>query len=148
MSVRRYRKDPRAAAERQADESVLRRFERGDLLGVDPIVERDAVDRVQRRYQARRETVASLGTELGVLRRAHGLTQDQIAVALGTKKSNISRLESGQYGGLTIEYFLAVLDAFRVLGQASPSARTRRGGIVSAKKAPPSPTRARVGTTR
>ena len=134
VSVRRYRKDPRAAAERRADESVLRRFERGELLGVDPIVEREAVDHVQRRYQARRETVASLGTELGVLRRAHGLTQDQIAVALGTKKSNISRLESGQYGGLTIEYFLA--------------ARTRRSGIVSAKKAPPSLTRARVGTAR
>lgn len=135
MPVRRYRKDPRAAAERHADEGVLRLFEQGELLGVDAIVERGAVEHVQRRYQARRETVASLGKELGVLRRAHGLTQDQLAVALGTKKSNISRLESGQYGGLTIEYFMAVLDAFRALGQAS--SRPRRGGIVPLKKAPP-----------
>jgi transcriptional regulator with XRE-family HTH domain len=81
--------------------------------------------------------VASLGKELGVLRRAHGLTQDQVAVALGTKKSNISRLESGQYGGLTIEYFMAVLDAFRALGEASSRAGTRRGGIVPVRRAPP-----------
>ena len=148
MSVRRYRKDPRAAAERRADESVLRRFERGEFLGVDPIVEREAVDHVQRRYQARRETVASLGTELGVLRRAHGLTQEQIAVALGTKKSNISRLESGQYGGLTIEYFLAVLDAFRALGRAASPVRALRGGIVAVKKAAPGLSRERIGTAR
>src|SRR6266568_277022 len=101
MPVRRYRKDPRTGAEQRADESVRRLFERGDFLEVNAVAEREAVDHVQRRYQARRETVASLGKELGVLRRAHGLTQDQVAVALGTKKSNISRLESGRYGGLT-----------------------------------------------
>ena len=137
MSVRRYRKDPRAAAEKRADESVRRLFEQGDFLRVDRTVERDAIEHVKGRYQARRETVASLGKELGVLRRAHGLTQDQVAVALGTKKSNISRLESGQYGGLTIEYFIAVLDAFRVLGQTSSPARARRGGVVDLKKTPP-----------
>ncbi len=118
MAIRRYRKDPRAVSEQRADEKVRRRFERGDFLRTDPVVEREATDRVQSRHQARRETVATLGKELGILRRAHGLTQEQVARALATKKSNVSRLESGEYGGLTIEYFLAVLDAFRTLDRA------------------------------
>lgn len=124
-------------AEKRADGSVRHLFERGQLLGVDPDVEREAVEHVQRRYQARRETVASLGKELGVLRRAHGLTQDQVAVALGTKKSNISRLESGQYGGLTIEYFMAIIDAFRALAEASSHGRTRRGRVVPLRNVAP-----------
>jgi transcriptional regulator with XRE-family HTH domain len=94
---------------------------------------------VQRRYQARRETVAALGKELGVLRRAHGLSQDQVAIAMGTKKSNISRLESGRYGGLTIEYFMAMIDAFRALDRASSSAGTARRRSVSIKKPPNRP---------
>ncbi len=117
MPIRRYRRDPRGRAERHADQGVLRLFERGEFLQVDPAIERDAANRIQSRYRARRETVATLGKELGVLRRAHGLTQVQVARALATKKSNISRLESGQYGGLTIERFLAVLDAFDALAQ-------------------------------
>ena len=125
MPVRHYRKDPRGAAERRADERVRRLFERGDFLAVDAAAERKAVDHVQRRHQARRETVAALGKELGVLRRAHGLTQEQMALALGTKKSNISRLESGQYGGLTIEDFIAVLDAFHALDRAASSSDGR-----------------------
>ena len=118
MPVRRYRKDPRSSDERRADESALKSFERGHFLPVEPALEREAIAYVQRRRQARREVVAALGKELGVLRRAHGLTQDQVARALGTSKSNISRLESGRYGGLTVEYFLAILDTFRVLGRA------------------------------
>jgi len=126
MPVRRYRKDPRSAEERRADESALRRFEQGDFLQVDPALERQAIDYVQRRHNARREVVAALGKELGVLRRAHGLTQEQVAHALGTNKSNISRLESGRYGGLTIEYFIAILDAFRALDRAETKTRAGR----------------------
>ena len=100
MPVRHYRKDPRTLTEKHADDSVRRLFERGQILGVDANVERDAIAHVQHRYQARRETVAALGKELGLLRRAHGWTQEQVAIAMGTKKSNISRLESGSYGGL------------------------------------------------
>ena len=147
MSVRHYRKDPREAAERRADEKVLQLFSRRKFLAVEPGIERDAVDHVQRRYQARRETVASLGKELGVLRRAHGLTQEQVALALGTQKGNITRIESGQYGGLTIEYFIALLDAFRALGESPVRTRPRRGEVVPVKKAPPKtvqpPSRAR-----
>jgi transcriptional regulator with XRE-family HTH domain len=66
------------------------------------------------------------------------LTQDQVAVALGTKKSNISRLESGHYGGLTIEYFMAVIDAFRALDQASSNASAGAGrrGVIPVWKPP------------
>ena len=136
MPVRRYRRDPRTVAQRRADDSVRRLFERGELLEIDAEVERAAVDHVQGRYQARRDTVAALGKELGFLRRAHGLTQDQVALALGTKKSNISRLESGHYGGLTIEYFMAVIDAFRALEEASSGPGTRRRDIVTVRKPP------------
>jgi len=139
MPVQHYRKDPRTLAEKRADESVRRLFERGHLLQIDAGVERDAVVHVQRRYQARRETVASLGRELGVLRRAHGLTQDQVAIAVGTKKSNISRLESGHYGGLTIEYFMAIIEAFRALDRGPSRAGTARHRIVPTKKRPNNP---------
>ena len=122
MPVRRYTKDPRDAASRTADTDVLARFERGEFLHVDRATERDAMRRVQSRYLARRDLVAMLGKELGVLRRAHGLTQDQVARVVGTNKSNISRLESGRYGGLTVERFLAVLESFEALAAVSRAA--------------------------
>lgn len=125
MPVRRYRKDPRSAKQRRADESALRLFEQGEFLQVEPAREREAIDYVQRR-QAGREVVAALGKELGVLRRAHGLTQEQVALALGTNKSNISRLESGRYGGLTVEYFIAILDAFHTLGREETKTRASK----------------------
>ena len=139
MPVRHYRKDPRTLAERQADDSVRRLFARGQVLGVDANVERDAIAHVQHRYQARRETVAALGKELGLLRRAHGWTQDQVAIAMGTKKSNISRLESGSYGGLTIEYFIAIIDAFRALDRGSSRRGTVRQRLVRRRKPPNNP---------
>jgi transcriptional regulator with XRE-family HTH domain len=136
MPVRHYRKDPRTLAERQADDSVRHLFERGEILSVDANVERDAIAHVQHRYQARRETVAALGKELGVLRRAHGWTQDQVAIAMGTKKSNISRLESGNYGGLTIEYFMAIIDAFRALAAGASRLDTVPRQFVRRRKQP------------
>ena len=139
MPVRHYRKDPRTLAERQADDSVRRLFARGQVLGVDANVERDAIAHVQHRYQARRETVAALGKELGLLRRAHGWTQDQVAIAMGTKKSNISRLESGSYGGLTIEYFMAIIDAFHVLDRGSSRLGTGRQRLARRRKPPNNP---------
>jgi DNA-binding transcriptional regulator YiaG len=134
VPIRRYRKDPRTTAERNADEKVLQRFERGDFLKIDPAIEQEAAERVQSRHQARRDTVAALGKELGILRRAHRLTQEQVALALCTKKSNVSRLESGQYGGLTIEYFLAVLDAFRTLDQSRRKRGRPDSSVVSRRK--------------
>jgi DNA-binding XRE family transcriptional regulator len=131
MTVLHYRKDPRKAAERKADESVRRLVERGGFLKIDKEAEREAIAHVHRRYESRRATVATLGKELGLLRRAHGLTQEAVALALGTNKSNISRLESGRYGGLTIEYFIAILDAFSALDQATSRGRGRNKRIAT-----------------
>lgn len=117
MTIRRISKDPRRPADRRADQEVLERFERGEILQVSPRAERKALQYVEQRYQARRDLVGQLGRELGILRRAHRLTQQQIARVVGTTKSNISRLESGRYGGLTVERFIAVLDAFGALAK-------------------------------
>ena len=134
MAVRRYKKDPRSREERAADEEVLQGFERGEFLDVDQAVDRAAVEHVQRRYRLRRELVATLGKELGVLRRAHGLTQEQVAQVVGTNKSNISRLESGRYGGLTVERFIAVLDAFQALGNREREAAQQSDAVGAASR--------------
>jgi transcriptional regulator with XRE-family HTH domain len=128
VPIRYYRKDPRSTEEKHADQDVLKRLRRAQFLRIDPDREREAIEYVERRYRDRREMVAALGSELGTLRRAHGLTQDDLASALGTAKSNISRLESGRYGGLTIERFLAVLDAIHVLAKRTEQKRKGREG--------------------
>lgn len=117
MAIKRIRKDPRSAAEQRADKDLLRSFERGKVLQVQAGVVDKAVEHVLGRRADRRDLVALLGRELGVLRRAHGLSQEAVAHAVGTNKSNISRLESGRYGGLTVERFIAVLEAFDALGR-------------------------------
>jgi DNA-binding XRE family transcriptional regulator len=115
MPIRRYRRDPRSEPQRRADEEVLAAFERGDVLGVPPSIERAAIEAVTRRQAERRQFAANLGVRLGLLRRAHGISQQQLARVLGTTKSNISRLESGRDGGLTVERLVAVEDAVRLL---------------------------------
>ena len=75
MAIRHYRKDPRTTAEKQADEDARRRFERGEFLAVDPSIERQALEYVQRRYEARRDIVATLGKEIGVRRKRPDLTR-------------------------------------------------------------------------
>src|SRR5208337_3558113 len=124
MSIRHYRRDPRSGPERRADEEVLAFFERGDLLGVAPATERAAIEFVTRRQAERRQFAAGLGVQLGLLRRAYGISQQQLARVLATSKSNVSRLESGSDGGLTVERLVAVEDAIRSLaGRAVVSAR-------------------------
>lgn len=115
MPIRRYRRDPRSERQRRADEEVLAGFERGDFLGVPPSIEKAAIEAVTRRQAERRQFAANLGVRLGLLRRGHGISQQQLARVLGTTKSNISRLESGRDGGLTVERFVAVEDAVRLL---------------------------------
>jgi len=127
MPVRRYRKDPRSEAQRRADEEALVLFERGEFLSVKPSAERAAIDLVTRRQAERRQLAASLGVRLGLLRRAHGISQPQLARVLGTSKSNVSRLESGRDGGLTVERLIAVEDAIRSLaGRTRTAARGER----------------------
>lgn len=115
MPIRRYRRDPRSEPQRRADDEVLAAFERGDFLRVPASVERAAIEAVRRRQTERRQFAASLGVRLGLLRRAHAISQQQLARVLGTTKSNISRLESGREGGLTVERFVAVEDAVQLL---------------------------------
>jgi hypothetical protein len=55
---------------------------------------------------------------------------------MGTKKSNISRLESGNYGGLTIEYFMAIIDAFRALAAGASRLDTVPRQFVRRRKQP------------
>jgi len=124
MPIRRYQRDPRSEPQRRADEEALAWFERGKFLRVPPSMERAAIDFVKRRQAERRQFAASLGVRLGLLRRAHGISQQQLARALGTSKSNVSRLESGRDGGLTVERLVAVEDAIRALaGRVGAGAR-------------------------
>jgi DNA-binding XRE family transcriptional regulator len=115
MPIRRYLNDPRTEAQRRADEELLAAFERGDVLRVPGSVERAAIEALSRRRAERRQFAASLGVRLGLFRRAHGISQQQLARVLGSTKSNISRLESGRDGGLTVERFIAVEEAVRLL---------------------------------
>lgn len=116
MTIRRIRKDPRTQGQRDADAAAVERFERGDFLTVDPSVRRAAIEHVRRRSLERRERVAALGQELGRYRRALGVTQEEVARAIGTRKTNVSRVESGRYGGLTLERFFAMVEAIRTGG--------------------------------
>jgi Helix-turn-helix domain len=115
MPIRRYRDDPRSKSQRRADEEVVAAFERGEVLRVPASVERAAVEALARRQAERRQFAASLGVRLGLLRRAHGISQQQLARVLRTTKGNISRLEGGRDGGLTVERFVAVEEAVRLL---------------------------------
>jgi len=129
MPIRRYREDPRSETQRRADEEALARFERGEFLRVEPAIERAAINFVTSRQTERRHLAASLGIRLGLLRRAHGIPQQQLARVLGTSKSSVSRLESGRDGGLTVERLIAVEDAIRSLaGRTAMVARD--GGLI------------------
>ena len=127
MPIRRYHRDPRSERQRRADEEALASFERGDFLRMAPSIERAAIEFVTRRRAERRAFAASLGVRLGLLRRTHGISQQQLARVLGTSKSNVSRLETGRDGGLTVERLVAVGDAIRSLaGRAHSDGREER----------------------
>lgn len=53
-----------------------------------------------------RETVVS---QLRALRKEQGMTQEHLAELVGTKKSNISRLESGRYNP-SLDFLIKVAD--------------------------------------
>ena len=129
MPIRRYQQDPRSEPQRRADQEVLAGFERGEFLRVAPSIERAAIDFVTRRQVERRQFAASLGVRLGLLRRSHGVSQQQLARVLGTSKSNVSRLESGRDGGLTVERLVAVEDAIRSLA-GRPTVGVREEGLI------------------
>jgi DNA-binding XRE family transcriptional regulator len=119
----------RSEAQRHADAEALTRFERGDFLHVKRAVERAAISFVTTRQTERRLLAASLGVRLGLLRRAQGISQEQLARVLGTSKGNVSRLENGRDGGLTVERLIAVEDAIRSLA-GGPTTAARSGGFI------------------
>ena len=127
MPIRRYRRAPRSESQRRADAEALAGVERGKFLRVSPSIEKAAIEFVTRRQAERREFAAQLGIRLGLLRRAHGISQQQLARVLGTNKSNVSRLERGRDGGLTVERLVAVEEAIRSLaGRAAPGGHEDR----------------------
>ena len=111
MAIVRRQKDPRSVEQRRADERLLARFERGQALPVTRKAVDEAARRVRRRNADRRQEVAKLGIEIAELRRTFGLTQAEIARAIGTSKPNVCALERGRAPGISLERFLAVLEA-------------------------------------
>jgi DNA-binding XRE family transcriptional regulator len=110
MTIVRRHKDPRTAEQRRADERLLARFERGQALTVSSKAINGAARRIRARNAERRREVARLGMEIAELRRTVGLTQEEIALAIGTSKPNICALERGRAPGISLERFLAVLE--------------------------------------
>lgn len=101
------RDDPRTLEQKAADEHIQQLLAEGKFPRASPEARKKAVALVTSRAQIR-ALVGRLGAILGKLRRSKGMTQQDIAEALGTYRSAISRIESGKYGGLTIERFLRI----------------------------------------
>ena len=113
MTILRGGKDPRTPAQRRADEEMLARFEHGEAFVVSAEALAAAERRGRDRNAERRREVARLGAELAELRRTFGLTQEEVARAIGTSKPNISALERGRAPGISLERFIAVIEAIR-----------------------------------
>ena len=122
MTIVRRQKDPRTAGQRRADQRLLTRFERGKALAVSREVVDAAAERIRTSNAERRRKVARLGMEIAELRRMFGLTQEEIARAIGTSKPNICALERGRAPGISLERFLAVLETLGARrGAGSPA---------------------------
>lgn len=137
MTIVRRQKDPRTAGQRRADERLLARLERGEARAVSRKVLAAAAQRIRTRNAERRREVARLGMEIAELRRTFGLTQGEVARAVGTSTPNICALERGRAPGISLERFLAVLETLGArTGAASPAhGGTARQGMVFAPTA-------------
>ena len=119
MPIREIDHDPRTPGQKRADQKVLEAVEKGEFPTVSPAARKEAIARLRDKRKAR-EQAAQLGAALGEERRVLGITQEQLAQTLGTQKSNISRLESGRHGGLSMETFLAACTALKSLYGTDP----------------------------
>jgi transcriptional regulator with XRE-family HTH domain len=70
------------------------------------------------------------------LRRTFGLTQEEVARAIGTSKPNVCAVERGRAPGISLERFLALLEA---LGAQAPRA-SRAGSGTGRRSASLAPT--------
>lgn len=102
------RNDPRTEDQKKADEKLRAALENGTCPRASDSDRKKAIQLIERKKEARQEA-AKLGIELVALRRCFGITQKELAGAIGTQHSDISRIERGDYGGLTIERFLLIL---------------------------------------
>jgi len=100
--------DRRTPKQRRQDEEVQRAIEQGTFSRLSSQAKQESRGRAGVRKESRRQAEA-LGLVLGDIRRGVGLTQAQVASRLGTKRPDISRLESGRHGGLTVDRLFAFL---------------------------------------
>jgi transcriptional regulator with XRE-family HTH domain len=107
MSIRREPQDPCTDAQRQADADVQAAFAHAPLASETRTA---ALAQARARKEHARARAAQVGEVLGQLRRLAGLTQAEVAAAVGTQRTDLSRLESGRYGGLSVERVVAILD--------------------------------------
>ncbi len=110
MAKKKLDKDPRSAKARAADDELVKAIERGEVI--DPARRKSARARLRERAAARRAAareVARLGPELKELRKEAGLTQAELAEAIGTKNTDVSRMEAGKHP-VTIERLLAIVE--------------------------------------
>lgn len=124
MTIIRKGKDPRTPSQRAVDREMLDRFESGAAFRVPAEEAEAAARRVLARYQERRREVSKLGPEIADYRRLFGITQEDVARAIGTSKPNICAIEKGRAPGITLERFLAIVEALKVGTRRAP-ARTR-----------------------
>jgi DNA-binding XRE family transcriptional regulator len=102
--------DPRTTVQKQQDEEVQNALEDGSFSRLTSQDRDQSRERARLKKDARRKAEA-IGIELAHLRRSAGLTQAQLARIIGTQRTAISRLESGRYGGLTVDRYVAILSA-------------------------------------
>ena len=105
MSIKRS--DPRTEKQKEIDENMQNALEKGTLARATPDERKKAIIRAKQKKEARKRA-ARLGLVLAEMRQECNMTQKDLADAIGTKHSDISRIESGRYGGLTIERFLMI----------------------------------------
>jgi transcriptional regulator with XRE-family HTH domain len=99
---------------------MLDRFESGAAFRVPAEEAEAAARRVLARYQERRREVSKLGPEIADYRRLFGITQEDVARAIGTSKPNICAIEKGRAPGITLERFLAIVEALKVGTRPAP----------------------------
>ena len=105
-------RDRRTSAERRRDATVERAIEAGTFSRLTAGDRRQSRDRARLR-KAARASAERLGLAIGDLRRSAGIPQARLAQLIGTQRTDLSRLESGRYGGVTVDRLNALVMAIK-----------------------------------